>query len=135
MAQGLPHVFKTLANMAYKMVELNEKSDKGSSSESDEELSDGAYQKALNKLSSAKKGEEKSAGQEPQIEMGDAEENSSDSDIEVEDSMQKEAGDFSLYYSPLDSVNELYYVKTRLEGSPMGDKSPGRDGAERDGTI
>ncbi len=117
MRQGLPHIYKTLAKLAQKMMQLTEESDKSSSSDS--ELDDDDYEKALNKLSAMRaKNEKKEAGKGEGKEdvMGDEAEDDSGEDFSIEDSMQKEAGDFELSYSPLDAVNELYYVKTRLEG-------------------
>ena len=111
-----------LTKLSAKLVEINEKE---SSSSSDEELSDGEYAKALNKLSSIRdKNDKKESGKEAKMKdegeeaEAEAEEEDDDEDIgidESDDEMQGEAGDFRLYYSPLDSVHELYYVKQKLE--------------------
>ncbi len=112
---GLPHIYKTLTKLCTKLVEINEK-EGSSSSDSDGELSDGEYEKALNKLSAMNR--KKEAKGEGEMKDEGEEEESSDDDIEINEEdqeMQREAGDFRLYYSPLDSVHELYYVKMKLE--------------------
>lgn len=90
-------------------------------SESDDELSDGEYEKALQKLNKIRAKnearEEKGEDQKGQDQKVEEEEESSEDDIEIDDDdANSEAGDFRLFYSPLDSTNELFYVKTRLQG-------------------
>ena len=116
------------------MVEL---ADKESSESDDSELSDDEYEKALRKLGKIReKNEAKDAAKESGMEDAKEGEEESDDDIEIDDDneMQKEAGDFRLYYSPLDTVHELYYVKTKLEGTEDNNKN-NRIGTEGYGNV
>ncbi len=87
------------------------------------ELSDDEYEAALRKLAKIRakkeaKEEGMDEGKEDGKEEGKKDDESSDSDIPIEDDSASEAGDFRLFYSPLDTTHELFYVKTRLEGIP-----------------
>ena len=132
--QALPHIYKTLTKLSCKLVEL---ADKESSESDDSELSDDEYEKALRKLGKIReKNEAKDAAKESGMEDAKEGEEESDDDIEIDDDneMQKEAGDFRLYYSPLDTVHELYYVKTKLEGTEDNNKN-NRIGTEGYGNV
>ena len=134
MQQGLPYIHKTLARLSAKLVELNEKQQ---SSSSDSELSDDEYEKALNKLASMRaKKDDKESGMKDDKKEGESDDSDSDIGIdEDEDEMAKEAGDFTLYYSPLDSTHELYYVKTKIEGNAMKEEDYDRVRKEGHGAI
>lgn len=101
-----------MAKLSTKLVEINEKEE---SSDSDSELSDDEYESALAKLAELRKKEEaRESGMKDEITEENKEDMEGDDDLEDAE-MKKEAKDFKLYYSPLDTVNELYYVKTKLE--------------------
>ena len=89
------------------------------SESSDEELDDDEYQEALNKLSKLRKNQESKMNDEvDENDKNDNEDNDGDDDEDIvveEDIMEKEARDFKLYYSPLDSIHELYFVKIKIE--------------------
>jgi len=117
------YIYKTLAKQCIKLMEINEKEE--SSSSSDSELSDKAYSKALNKLSALRNNKEGEPIEEDEEDtMGKEEksgsESSSGSDIEIDTDeddpeIKGASSDFRLYYSPLDMVHELYYVKEKIE--------------------
>ncbi len=85
-------MFKLLAGVCDRLVAANEKED-----------------------SSDDNGEEKHKEKEKAADQAGAGD-SDDSSFSLSDEGCTVAGDLDMYYSPLDAVHELYYVKTRLEG-------------------
>jgi hypothetical protein len=79
-----------------------------SDSESSSELDDEEYAEKLKELHDLRvKAETKEATMKDEEEESDEEEE----DLEVKDLVV----DYTLYYSPLDLIHELYYVKKKLE--------------------
>lgn len=83
-----------------------------SSSDSSSELSDDEYAEKLKEINDLRTKMEGKKAKEST--MKDEEEKNEDDD-EYDEEIEGLAADFTLYYSPLDRVHELYYVKKKLE--------------------
>lgn len=101
MKNALPQIFKILAKLCVIIMENAEKE----SSDDSSELSDDEYAEKLKELSELRA---KSEARESTMKDEEAEE-------EDEEEIKEAVTDFTLYYSPLDRVHELYYVRVKLE--------------------